>query len=173
MYSYDEGETWYQLPSVPNAVKIYGIVSEYVDDNRITICYVKTETHPIIGYCAYVKPWESNEWHEYEYNGLTICRPQYRTCLTYSKYDGSIALVCVSTGDSGYGSAYTSYSSGKYRAWLKGRGKNSFKPYIEYNDHSINTAFTYSENHWNMGGYNNVWCTNGSINFKNFKALDE
>lgn len=165
LYSYDKGETWHQLPSVPNAVKIYGIVSEYVYDNRITICYVKTETHPIIGYCAYVKPWESNTWTEYEYNGLTICRPQYGTCLTYSKYDGSVALVCVATTNSGYDSAYASYSSGKYRAWLKGKGKNMFKPYIEYNNHSINTAFTYSANHWNAGGYDNVWCTSGTINY--------
>lgn len=170
LYSYDEGNTWYQLPAIPNAVYINGIVSEYLDDNRITVCYSDNteDANPSIGHCVWIKPWESNEWHEYEYNGLTICKPsialkgrvqQPYSCLFYSKYDGSIALCCNAASQSSYPS-----DSKMYRVWLKGRGKNVFKPILNYNDHSVIYALSYKNACWDFGGYDNVWYTN-AINY--------
>lgn len=166
LYSYDEGYTWHQLPVIPNAVIVCGIVSEYLDDYRITVCYSdNTENvHPRIGHCVWIKPWESNTWTEYEYNGLTICKPAWQpdwnlySCLSYSKYDGSIALCCIMATESSYPS-----DSKTYRVWLKGKGKNVFKPILNYNSHSTCGALSYwngSEPHWNFGGYDNVWYSN-------------
>lgn len=196
LYSYDEGYTWHQLPAIPNAVYINGIVSEYIDDNRITVCYSDNteDADPSIGHCVWIKPWESNEWHEYDYyNNLLICKPspawkgrvqQPYSCLFYSKHDGSIALCCAGATASSYPS-----DSKMYRVWLKGKGKNVFKPILNYNDHTTNIACPYIINsgpHWEFAGYDNIWYTdvinydadsytsyvhNDKINSTNFESM--